>query len=552
MKKRLLRWVSLFLSAILIFACVFTVPAAAVQPPAQVLDTGASSPLAPGGFLYKLFYQAVDKLLNALIAAVNFIYPSPALPDKADYVSENFYEGSGAFLDEPQAGARWRLGFASASVLTGDELDGNHFVGGSISAKGRKTATEIWDDMKIRVAAVSDSTGGTVVVAALDAYGLANNDAREIRARLASYAELHNIVSINICSLHQHSVIDTFGMNGDLTDALVFNPLKHLAGFQNTENGKNPAFMENLFNVSVETVKQACENMEPGRLYFGAADAAEFVTDKRPPYVNDGRLNRLRFDPDDPQSRETMMLFWYSHCLGNGASNTQVTSDYPYYMEQIVNEQADANFMMLYGAGQSNTMNTDAQLLGLPGTYTTLEKIQAYGRALAERMLSISPAAETQVEPLCNIRHSELFLPVDNQVIRFGRNADFFQNTALRSGGSLEMVTEIGYWELGKNIAVLFVPGEIEPALVYGGALGAGESWSGLGWEYPSLQAIAGPDRKLLIAGVANDQIGYIVPDNDYMPMTAPESKGVEFVSLGKTTGSRIITAYEDLIASVR
>lgn len=539
----------------LVFACVFTVPAAAAQPSAaaQVLDTGAASPLAPGGFLYKLMHQAAEKLLNALLAVINFILPSPALPDKADYISEHFYEGSGAFLDEPQAGARWQLGFASASILTGDELDGNHFVGGSISANGRKTATEIWDDMKIRVTAVSDGTDGTVVVAALDAYGLANNDVREIRARLASYAELHNIVSVNVCSVHQHSVIDTFGMNGDLTDALLLNPLKNLAGFQNTENGKNPAFMENLFQVAVETVKQACENMEPGRLYFGAADAAEFVRDKRPPYVNDGRLNRLRFDPDDPQSRETMMLFWYAHCLGNGASNTQVTSDYPYYMEQIVNEQADANFMMLYGAGQSNTMNTDAQLLGLPGTYTTLEKIQAYARSLADVMLGISPADETEVEPLCNIRHSELFLPVDNQILKLGLKLGLFENTTLKAGPRCyEMVTEIGYWELGKNIAVLFVPGEIEPALVYGGALGAGESWSGLGWEYPSLQEIAGADRKLLVAGVANDQIGYIVPDNDYMPMTAPESKGVEFVSLGKTTGSRIITAFEELITSVR
>lgn len=553
MKKQSLRFVSLLLSAALAFACVFSVPAAARTPSsAQVPDTSAASMFAPGGLLYKPLYRAADKLLNTLLTAINFIYPSPAYPDKAGYVSENFYEGSGAFRDEPQAGARWRLGFASASILTGDELDGKHFVGGSITAKGRKTATEIWDDMKIRVTALSDGSGGTVVVASLDAYGLANNDVREIRARLASYAERRGIVSINVCSLHQHSVIDTFGMNGDLADALVFNPLKHLAGFRNTENGKNPAFMENLFNVAVDTVERACENMEPGRLYFGSADAAEYVFDKRPPYVNDGRLNRLRFDPDNPQSRETMMLFWYAHCLGNGASNTQVTSDYPYYMEQIVNERADANFMMLYGAGQSNTMNTDPQLLGLSGSYTALEKIRAYAAALAERMLGISPAGEAQIEPLSNIRHSEVFLPVDNEVIRFGRSAAFFQNTALRSGSGLEMVTEIGYWELGARLAVVFVPGEIEPALVYGGALSEAESWSGQPWNYPSLQEMAGPGRKLLVAGVANDQIGYIVPDNDYMPMTAPQSKGVEFVSLGKTTGSRLVAAFNKLITEVR
>lgn len=554
MKKIFLRRIAVLLCAAVFVSSFFVAPVSAANGSGSSVSAGFGLSASAGvsGFLYKLQYNLLQKLVDALLGGVNLLIPSPALQNKSDYVSENFYKGSETFRDSAGQNAKWRLGYAAASVLTGNELDGNHFVGGQISAN-RKVATEIWDDMKIRVVALSDGVGGTVVAAALDAYGLANNDVREIRARLEQYAAANGIISINIVSLHQHSVIDTFGMNGDLKDALLLNPLKNLIGRMDIKNGKNPAFMENLFQVSVRTIKEACENMEPGSLYFGAADAKAYLRDKRAPYENDSNLNRLHFDPENPQSRDTMIVFWSAHCLGNGADKTQVTSDYPHYMEQIVNQQANANFMMVYGAGQSNTMNTDAALLGLPEGYTTLDKIKAYGEALAGLTLGISAGEETVVEPILNIRHTELFLPVDNQIIKLGRNTGLFGNTMLKAGFfRKEMVTEIGYMELGKNIAVAIIPGEIEPSLVYGGAFGAEESWSGQAWNYPSLQEIAGAEKKMLVCGVANDQIGYIVPDNDYVPMLAPESKSVEFVSLGKTTASRMITAFEDMVQSVR
>lgn len=297
------------------------VPGSAASP-----QSGFSYSATP--FLYKLVFNTAQKLADAVVFAVNAVFPSPLFTGKSDYVSENFYEGTGVFRDKTGENARWRLGYANASLLTGNELDGNHFVGGQISTKRRKVATEIWDDMKIRVAAISDGTGGTVVFAGLDLYGLANSDVREIRSRLADYAQKNGVVSINLAALHQHSVIDTLGMNGDLKDAFIRNPLINLLNLDMPlKNGKNPAFMENLYRVAAETIVKACENMEPGALYYGAAGAEDYVVDGRRPFVNDTDLNRLRFDPDNPRSKETWFVTWCAHCLGNGADNTQVTSD---------------------------------------------------------------------------------------------------------------------------------------------------------------------------------------------------------------------------------
>lgn len=502
-------------------------------------------------FSYKLKYNISQILINSLFSAVAFFFPSPEFVKKSKYVSRNFYEGTGAFRDETAQNSKWHLGFAVDTLLTGNELDGNHFVGGEIRT-GRKVATEIYDDMRVRAVAVNDGVGGTAVFAALDLYGLANNDVREIRSRLAEFAKDNGIVSINLMSLHQHSVVDTFGMNGDLKEAFLKNPWKNLTHNKDIKNGKNPAFMENLYRVTVKTVNAAFENMEPGTMVFGAADAAAYVNDQRPPYVNDTNLNRLRFIPDNPHGRDTWIVNWCAHCGGNGSSNRQVTSDYPYYMEKEIGEKSGANFMIILGAIQSNAMNKNRELLGLPQEHTAIDTMKAYGHAFTDLLLSIPDIDEITVEPLFNIRHEQIFLPLRNRVMILAFKVGLFQHTVVKTGlFGYELVSEIGYAQFGKNIAAALIPGELEPSLAYGGSPGVGESWSGKTWEIPSIQELAGFDKKLLVFGLANDQMGYIVADTDFVPMTAPESVHVEIVSVDKKCASTMLTAFKKLIDSI-
>ncbi len=503
-------------------------------------------------FTYKLKYNVSQKLIDGLFFVAGFFFPPPKFAQKSNYADDNFYDGSDAFRREPAENSAWHLGFAVDSLLTGNELDGNHFVGGEIRT-GRKTATEIYDDMRVRAVAVNDGVSGTAIFAALDLYGLANNDVRAIRSRLSQFAKNNSIVSINLMSLHQHSVVDTFGMNGDLKEAFFHNPMKNLFRRGCLKNGKNPAFMENLYLVTVQTIKAAYENMEPGVLLFGAANAADYVNDQRPPYVNDTNLNRLRFHPDDPQGRDTWIVNWCTHCGGNGSSNRQVTSDYPYYMEKEIFERANANFMMILGAIQSNAMNKNATLLGLPKEHTTIDTMKAYGYAFTGLLERISSRDEQVVEPIFNIRHEQIFLPLHNRVMKLAFKIGLFQNTVVKKGlfGS-ELVSEIGYAEFGKSIAVALIPGELEPSLAYGGTLGAEESWSGKAWTSPTIQEIVGKDKKLLVFGLANDQMGYIVSDTDFVPMLAPESVHVEIVSIDKKCASTMLGDFKKMVASIK
>ena len=189
-----------FTSVILAFAVLFT----AFAIPASAADD--TSDVERG------FYRFVDKLLDTVVTGISYLIVEPGkFVDKDDYVSENFYEGHKPeeFLDVPADGAQWSVGYANASILTGNELTEEHYVGGSLSVT-KKLATAQFDDQKIRTVAISDGRGISIF-ASMDTFGLANNEVRVIREKFQAYADSKglDITSINISALHQHIVPPT-------------------------------------------------------------------------------------------------------------------------------------------------------------------------------------------------------------------------------------------------------------------------------------------------------------------------------------------------------
>ncbi|MBR3588226.1 MAG: hypothetical protein IKL16_01545 [Clostridia bacterium] len=500
----------------------------------------------------KAFFDFTDDLVNGLVSAIAAIIPAPLeWISEADYKSEYVPTGTEKFLDAPATNAKWSLGYAQDSLLEGQNvLDKTHYVSGGI-AVSPKYPEEIVDDSKVRVIAMNDGSGrGTVVFAVLDAYGLSNKDVREIRNRIDSFAQKNNIVSVNVAVLHQHSAVDTFGMNGDIIKAVFLNPAINLINAMfNREvfrpfNGKNEIFQNNLFNVTVDTIETAVAQMEPGKLMYGTVDVSEYLNDKRPPYALQNTLNRFRFVPDDENSEETWFSTSEIHCVGNGVQGTQITADYPYYMEKYVNDVAGANFMLLMGAELATGQRHEPFEKEIP---EGMEGYMVLGEKLGERLVSITE--EREVAPLLNITHKEVKFNIENQIILLAAKACLFENQAVINGGDVKVVSEIGYMELGTDLAVALVPGEIEASIAFGGALDKTNSWTGTDWIYDSMQKTVG-DRELLVFGLCNDQVGYIVPTNDYMPMLWEDSKSIEFVSLGSQTAVVYIGEFNELVKS--
>lgn len=506
-----------------------------------------------GNMLLKSLYNVADQLIDVILKGLNKKIPSVQFEKKENFTSDMFFEGMEDYLSAPAANAVWSLGYGSASLQTGDELDGKHYVGGSLSFPKTKAATAIYDDQRVRVIAVNDGSGrGTVVFASLDAFGLSYPDVRGIRKELADFATANNIVGINISVLHQHSCVDTFGMNGDLLKMIFTNPaLNVINNTFGTDykllNGQNESFMEHLYDVTVDSIKQAVNSMTTGKMYYSEIEAGEFIHDKREPMVYDTKVHRFRFVPDNG-TKETWLCNMAIHCVGNGAAGTAITGDYPYYVEQEVNK-AGANYIQIQGAELAIT--TSHSSLDIPEGTPRLESLKIYGTALGKHIVE-SDAAETEVAPLLNYRMKEYYVPVTNQILAFAGKLGALTNKVVATDDNnteLEVVTELGYLEFGTELAVAVIPGELEPAIAYGGYLDADSSWTGTEFEYTTLQEIVGTDKELLVFGLTNDQIGYILEDNDYSSILSGVNE--EIVATGCSAGSTTINAFEELVNSI-
>ena len=558
--------ISLLLSVVM----VFTVFSVALTSSAFAADTAASESVAVtsidfggikiptswdelGGMMLKSLYKLADQIIDALVKGINKNIPSVKFEQKENFTSEMFFEGMEDYLSAPASNAVWSLGYGSASLQTGDELDGKHYVGGSLSFPKSKAATAIYDDQRVRVIAINDGSGrGTLVFAVIDGFGISSTDVRGIRKELADFAKANNIVGINISVLHQHSCVDTFGMNGDLVKMIFTNPaLNRINNTFGTDykllNGQNASFMKHLYDVTVDSVKEAVNSMTTGKMYYSEIEAGEYIRDKREPMVFDSKIHRFRFVPDNG-IKETWLCNMAIHAVGNGAAGTAITGDYPYYIEQEVNK-AGANFIQIQGAELAISSKHDS--LNLPEGTPRLESLKIYGTTLGKLIVE-SNEAETEVAPLLNYRMKEYYVPVTNQILEFAGRLGALTNTVVTTDNDnhvLEVATELGYLEIGTKLAVAIIPGELEPAIAYGGYLDADHSWTGTDFDYPSLQDIVGTDKELLVFGLMNDQIGYILEDNDYSSILSGVNE--EIVATGNVAGSTTINAFEELMESI-
>lgn len=515
--------------SIAVLASAFAIPAYAATEVTSDVERG--------------FYRFVDKVLDALIGGITALIAEPRGWESEDeYVSENFYEGLSAdeFLDAPAEGAAWELGYANASILTGNELTEEHYVGGSLSVT-KKLATEQYDDQKVRTIAISDGRGVSIF-AVIDAFGLANNEVKVIREKFQAYADANNldITSINVSVLHQHSCVDTFGMNGDIISALFTASFKNMFGLE-LPSGKTESYMENLYKVTVDSMINAVNDMQAGELYYGTVDISEYIRDKRNPQVFDGNINRLRFVPAAEGEEETWIVNLPIHCVGNGAGGTELTGDYPYYMEKYINENAGANFIQILGAELAisssypeNLVTDEADISKFGEGYA---RMVAYGKLLGE--LTCSIVDSEAVAPILNIRFTETLITINNSIFKLAARGGLLTNTVVKDGFTYKTPTEVGYAEFGTTLAVAIIPGELAPEIAYGGAITAEDSWDGTDWNYSSFAEIT--DRKLLVFGLTNDQIGYMMTDNDWRSYL---TENEEIVSTGPDAGAYIANTY--------
>lgn len=494
------------------------------------------------------FDDAVGKGILAAVGKLAHKLPEPNFGDISDYESRDFYPGHSEFATSGKRGARWRLGYARRSLVPDDYNQKDYYIAGYLSYPPNVMSGVI-DDQAVRVICLDDSSGrGSVVFAVIDCVGISGADIRRIRARLADFAKENNIVSVNISSIHCHSAIDTQGLWGDLPKMLKNNVRAVKDGrYDDIISGRDPEFMENLFEKTADAIKEAFNSMQRGKLTYVRTDAIDFARDKRPPYVWDRDIVRLRFIPDNG-SRETVAAFMAAHPTALGAKNTKLSSDYISTMEQEINKEG-RNFIFFQGAELAIAQQRDCIT-----EHDGSEGWQEYGRTIGRFINSIPDERERRVATFINIRNREIFIPADNPILIAAAKTGLVNNTVLHDAKEESgycFVSEIGYAEIGRELSLALIPGELAPEILLGGAYGADESFNRTAWEYPPMRDMIPEDRELSVIGLCNDATGYIIPDNDYGSVIAKDHYE-EAVSAGRRAGSTVTEAFGELVKSLR
>ena len=495
------------------------------------------------------FYKVVDKLIDIIGKILNTMLPGLNWTDKIaslkNHTPETALMGESSFDTKVLPNARWSMGFADASLLEGiDVTDGTYYLAGSLEALNGRTPQEIVDDQMVNTYAISDGVSGTVVHVVLDGYGIARGDVLELRSRLADFAAENNIIAINVSVLHQHSCIDTLGLSAPLLAALAKNPLASLTAEDTTSlSGKNETFMNNLFTVAARTVTEAVTGMMQGSLYYGSADISEYIYDKREPIVFDGDIHRIRFVPDNESADEIWVCEAGIHCVDFGAAADVLSADFPYYIKQFVKENAHADVVFVQGAELAIT--TDFSTLTYSETPSSA-KPAALGSAIGKKLIAIDN--DTLLDPVLNIKLQEMNLKATNEILTLAVREGLINSVVAKDGLNYIIITEIGYMELGNRIGILLSPGETAPEILWGGATSSDASWQGSSWNYPPLAEVCGAE-KLLCFGLCNDQIGYIICDNDVRSYL---TENEEITAASTVAASTLAESFIALIESVK
>lgn len=464
------------------------------------------------------------------------------------YDTDNFYLGDTTFIGAAEAGPHWSVGFnkivlTPEDVLTSSE---NYYIAGYNNNMHPK---EVFDDIYVRALYLDDNTGrGGILFAVIDCVGISNKEIRMIRAMMADFAEENNIKSINVLSTHNHAGIDTQGLWGD--------PLKFKSGI-------NSEFNESVRVKSKEAMVEAYNNKQNGRLYWGDVVGENVFNDTRIPYVYDETITRIRFEPFDTSLDELYIVSMGCHPEMMARDNNALSADFPAYMGRYIKEHTDAEFIFFTGA-----IGVLINGYGLSDVFNDLKDNKVftveYGEMVGEYVVNIEDTEE--IEPILNIRLSSLYIPVENSTLIIGAKVNLIDTYVIKNpnkkGPKYAVMTEVGYMELGTSFKVALAPGELAPEWALGGFLDASVAANGYDMDVTPLFETMG-EGKNIVFGLANDQIGYIIPDNDFLiHSTLPYINWAngedgrqhyeETVSTGKDTGRLLLEEWERIISEMR
>ncbi len=381
-------------------------------------------------------------------------------------------------------GNAWCMGFGSVEIALPENSGQPLYIAGYHA--GREITGVL--DLQRASATWIDTGAGGVLLIGIDCVGLGNDTVQAIRNRLKDFCRKTGCISVNVYATHTHAGIDTLGLWGPAA-----------------QDGKNDAFMQNLIDAAVQAAQAAYDDRTEGTLYYGSTLPQDLLYDSRTPHEYDPNLYQLRFAPHDTAQNGIRLLSYASHAESLRGANTLLSRDFPGAVADAIKASTGDDAMFMPGAIGGLIMTRE-----LTEPFDATENMQKTAAILTDAILAIDN--EAALSPTLALSRVDVEIPLDNTLFFYYKFLGILGNEVSR-GDSMtgyDLHSELSVLQLGE-VTLCLMPGEIFPELVSGKGLGEGD-------PTPLSEIANGYGvQNLLIVGLCNDELGYIIPPSDYL-----------------------------------
>lgn len=370
-----------------------------------------------------------------------------------------------------------------------------------------RRAESIHDDLWVRALALAWGEMRVVLVC-VDLIGLNRRHCLEIQERVNRKWGPTDVI---VACTHTHHGPDTIGLWGPSPD----------------RSGVDLNYLNHLKKVIADCCHAALHVLTPVSLRAARVDVPEVVQNFRDPEIVDAELTVLQMVDRQEQPFATTLIY-PCHPEVLWRENTAITSDYAHSLRRTVEEATGAP--ALFCVGSLGGMLSPAVE---EHTFAAAEEMGARLGQAALDALAGSPA-----QPVTEVRllRREFTIPMTNPVFQMAVDAGLLSDTFEPNG---QVRTETALFVLRTESAPVLlatVPGELFPKL--GLALKAQMKAAGAGIS--------------AVIGLANDELGYILPAEEFVFPADPFNPGdhyEETMSVGVQAGPALMTALADLLA---
>lgn len=403
-----------------------------------------------------------------------------------------------------------RVGFGRRSINP-DVSDPKRPVWLAGFASGR-AAMGIRDDL-YAVACIVDDGRTRLGIVGFDGIGLFNDDVITVRRMFPAEWKLDYTI---VCATHNHSTPDLMGLWGPS----IF------------QTGVDRGYLRQVQEGIRDALGNAVSSLQPARLVSMEIPTSPegLVADSRKPEVFDPDIRLMLFTRPDAPAVIGSIVTWADHPETPWSENTEITADFPGVLRdslakgivrdgQVRVQGLGGTHVYINGAiGGLMTTNPETTVRdpvsGEEFRKPSHEKSRALGESIAQRILQHVAAADLSrgESPFICVYARSAETPIENTNFLIAPVLGILDRGHLRWR---TLRTEVALVTIGEA-SIACLPGEVYPELVNGGIERAPGGDFNIGpVEVPPIRALL-PGRVKFVFGLANDEIGYLIPKSEW------------------------------------